>query len=68
MSTPDTHVPTPKTMPPKAKTFLVMNNGEYSLPEPHNPGVLFRAGQQTEVHEVTPWVQSQIDCGLFSLV
>lgn len=64
----------PATEAPKAtlkhvlkKSLFVQNKGPYPLAEPFT-FQNFPPEQATETPEITPWLQAQIDAGLFEIV
>lgn len=48
-------------------SVIVVLNGEYPLAEPFTHQ-RFEPGIPTETPEITPWIQAQLDVGLFSEV
>lgn len=56
-----------KTKKNLKSSVIVVLNGEYPLAEPFTHQ-RFLPGIETETPEITPWLQAQIDVGLFSEV
>ena len=48
-------------------SLFIINLGDFRLVEPFTQQS-FPSQEQVETPEITPWLQAQIDCGLFQVI